>query len=62
MKLKKAKALENIFIEVDREFPDKSTEFCLEVAAQRARNRGYHGVDCSDIAEALFVTQPKSKT
>lgn len=62
MKLKKAEALDKIFREVDRDFPDKSTEFCLEVAAERARHQGYHGVDCSDIAEALFVTsKPKPK-
>jgi len=61
MKLKKAKVLAEIFYEVSEQFEDKSTEFCLEVAAERARERGYAHTDCSDIAEALFVVTPKDK-
>ena len=62
MKQKKAKALAEFFDEAENDFPDKSTEFLLEIAAERARHRGYHGVDCGDIAEALFQTsKTKSK-
>lgn len=61
MKMKKAKVLAGIFYAVSEQFEDKSTEFCLEVAAERARERGYGGTDCSDIAEALFVAAPKDK-
>lgn len=61
MKLKKAKALTAIFEQADSDFPDKSTAFLLEVSAERARHQGYHDTDCGDIAEALFLTLPKTK-
>ena len=49
-------------MEVAWEFPNKSSAFCLEVAAERARQRGYgFDIDCSDIADALCDTKPKGK-
>lgn len=46
--------LREIWKDVTEEFDGKSTEFCLEVAAQRARQyRVKMDCDASDIAEVI---------
>jgi hypothetical protein len=51
----KSQLIREIFKETENDFPDKSTEFLLEVAAERCRNNGIKGTDCSDVAEALSM-------
>jgi hypothetical protein len=56
MKTSTAKKLRATFEWVETMFPDKSTEFLLEVAAQEASRVMRTPFDCSDIAEALVET------
>ena len=59
MKVKKAQAIRKIWNETEKDFPSKSTEFLLEVTARRCYQSGWTGVDCSDVAEALKMTENK---
>ena len=46
--------LKELFDEVESEFPEKSTEFLLEVTAERARQMGIKpNCDSGDVAAAL---------
>ncbi len=57
MNYSKALDIRGVYREVENEFPDKSTEFILEVAAERCRiHQIYRDCDASDIAEALDKT------
>ena len=53
MKEKRAKDIRAIFDQVEEEFPDKSTEFLMEITCQRARGMD---LDHGDVAEALQQT------
>lgn len=54
MKPETKRRLEELFLEVDSKFSDKSTAFILEVTAERARIMGIkRDCDCSDVAEVL---------
>lgn len=53
MKVKTKKKLKQLFDEAEEQFPDKSTAFLLEIAAQKAHQLGMQHVDSGDIAEAL---------
>ncbi len=50
----KNQLLVKLFDECEEQFPDKSTEFLLEITAERARMRGIKNCDCGDVTEALF--------
>lgn len=58
MALELAQKIKLIYEDVDREFPNKSTAFVLEVTAERVRvQKVKRECDCCDVAEALFVVQ-----
>lgn len=46
--------LNELFHEIDSEFPDKSGAFILEITAERARIQNIkHDCDAGDVAESL---------
>jgi hypothetical protein len=57
VKIKTVKYLEETWQTMEDIFPDKSTEFLLEVTAQEASRKLGHHFDCGDIAEAITKEQ-----
>lgn len=55
MKAKKAESIRSIFDMSEEEFPDKSTEFLMEITCQRAALVRLN-IDHGDVAEALQQT------
>lgn len=52
----------DLFDAIETEFPDKSTEFLLELTAHNARRRGIKKkCDSGDVADALFQRHEKRK-
>lgn len=46
--------IKEVFDEAEKEFSDKSTEFILEITAQRVRDRKIkRDCDAGDVAEAI---------
>ena len=56
MKLKLAIKIRRMFDLVETIFPDKSTEFLLEVTVQQCRDKYHICIDASDIVEAFKLT------
>jgi hypothetical protein len=53
MKRKTVKFLQNTWKTMEAIFPDKSTEFLLEVTTQEASRKSGHQFDCGDVADAI---------
>jgi len=53
MKAKTANYIKGLFDQAEAEFPDKSTEFLMEIVCQRAARTSGRILDHGDVAEAL---------
>ncbi len=59
MKPDKAERIRILFDSAEEDYPQKSTEFLMEVTCQRARYAFKMEIDHGDVAEALTKTYRK---
>lgn len=57
MKLKTATKIRSIFDITEEDFPEKSTEFLMELTCQKAQSIYGMRIDHGDVAEAIQLTE-----